>query len=48
MENADVILAEEKAGASCHLVRAHSRDSKESEHALLLFQNTIYNPVRRR
>lgn len=29
MENGDVILAKEKARASCHLVKAHSQDSKE-------------------
>lgn len=35
MENGNVILAKEKARASCHLVRAHfrphSRDSEEND-----------------
>lgn len=31
MENGNVILAKEKARASCHLVRAHSQDSKEND-----------------
>lgn len=43
MENGNVILAKEKARASCHLVRELTSDlilriqKKMTEHALLLF-----------
>lgn len=43
MENGDAVLAKEKARASCHLVRTHSWIQKKmTEHALLLFSNTVY------
>lgn len=49
MENGDAVLSKEKARASCHLVRTHSWIQKKmTEHALLLFSNTVYNLMRAR